>query len=93
MLEVKPSSRFKTSYKRILKHKSFKQEIFDYVIFMLSSQIELPTKFKDHELTSNHKGKRECHLAPDLLLIYSIEDEVLILNLLDVGTHSGLFGK
>lgn len=60
---------------------------------MLSSEIELPKKFKDHTLTGNHKDKRECHLAPDLLLIYSIENEILILNLLDIGNHSSLFGK
>ena len=93
MLEVKISSRFKTSYKRASKHKNFKQEVFDFVVLMLSSEIELPKKFKDHSLIGNHSDSRECHLAPDLLLIYKIENDKIYLELLDIGTHSGLFGK
>ncbi len=92
MLQVKISSRFKTSFKRISKHKSFKQESFDYVLFMLSSQIELPVKFKDHNLLGKHKDSRECHIAPDILLIYRVEDDKIFLELLDIGTHASIFG-
>jgi mRNA interferase YafQ len=91
MLEVRVSSRFKKSFKKVKSYKNFKQKTFDYVIFMLSSQIELPKKYKDHELIGNHKDKRECHLAPDLLLIYIIEDDTIYLDLLDIGSHSNLF--
>lgn len=93
MLEVKVSRNFKTSFKRVKKHKNFKQDVFDYVLFMLASQIDLPIKYRDHVLTGSHKDKRECHLAPDLLLIYKIENDILTLDLLDIGTHSSLFGK
>lgn len=92
MLEVRLSRNFKKSFKRVSLHKKFKQETFDYILFMLASRLELPLKYKDHALQGIHKDKRECHLAPDLLLIYSIEKNILILNLLDIGTHSNLFG-
>lgn len=93
MLEVKFSRNFKTSFKRVSLHKKFKQETFDYVLFMLVSQLELPVKYKDHALQGVHKEKRECHLSPDLLLIYSIEENILLLNLLDIGSHGNLFGN
>ena len=44
-------------------------------------------------LTGNWVGHRECHVLPDWLLIYRIEDEVLVLTLSRTGTHSDLFGK
>jgi mRNA interferase YafQ len=91
MLDVKASSKFKTSFKRVSKNKSFEHETFEYIIFLLASQTELPEKFRDHELSGRHKDKRECHLAPDVLLIYSVDGDVLILNLLDIGSHSSLF--
>ena len=53
----------------------------------------LPEKHKDHALTGNWFGHRECHVLPDWLLIYRIEDEVLVLTLARTGTHSDLFGK
>lgn len=84
---------FKTSYKKVSRDKKYKQETFDYVIFMLASQIALPEKYRDHALTGLHKDKRECHLAPDLLLIYKIEEGYLTLTLLNIGNHNSVFGK
>ncbi len=55
----------------------------------LASQKKLTTKYRDHALTGNFKGCRECHLAPDWLLIYKITDNTLILE--RIGTHSDLF--
>ena len=48
---------------------------------------------RDHELTGNWVGHRECHIQPDWLLIYRIEDDVLVLTLARTGTHSDLFSK
>lgn len=93
MLEVRFSRNFKTSFKRVSAHKKFKSETFEYIVFTLASRLELPDKYRDHALSGKHKDKRECHLAPDLLLIYSIEENILILNLLDIGSHSTLFGN
>ncbi|MGN0750915.1 MAG: type II toxin-antitoxin system YafQ family toxin, partial [Treponema sp.] len=60
---------------------------------MLSKGEPLPERFCDHELTGNYAGHRECHVLPDLLLIYRIFKDILILELVDTGTHSDLFGK
>ena len=62
---------------------------FKVVIDYLVQKIELPEKYKDHQLIGNYLGSRECHLEPDWLLIYWIEGDVLIL--IRLGTHSDLF--
>lgn len=61
------------------------------VISILSSGGTLGTQFHDHELSGNYKGTRECHIEPDWLLIYEIRNDVLILMLYRLGTHSDLF--
>lgn len=53
---------------------------------------KLPERFRDHELAGNLKGSRECHILPDLLLIYRIFNDILILELVDTGSHADLFG-
>lgn len=53
----------------------------------------LPDKNKDHALTGNRVGHRECHILPNWLLVYRLEDDVLVLTLTRTGTHSDLFGK
>ena len=53
----------------------------------------LPPENRDHALTGNWRGHRECHIQPDWLLIYRIEGDVLVLTLSRTGTHSDLFGK
>ncbi len=49
-------------------------------------------KYKDHALKGDYKGHRECHISPDWLLIYKIYEDVLILTLVETGSHSDLFG-
>ena len=61
------------------------------VIYKLQRGIPLDDKNHDHELKGKYKGFRECHIQPDWLLIYLIEDDVLTLTLVDTGTHSDLF--
>ena len=53
----------------------------------------LDAKYRDHDLTGNYKGTRECHVEPDWLLIYEIRGDVLVLMLYRLGTHSELFKK
>ena len=53
----------------------------------------LSDKYKDHALTGNWIGHRECHILPNWLLIYYIEENVLVLTLTRTGTHSDLFSK
>ncbi len=68
-------------------------ELLDAVISALAMGKALPEKNKDHALTGNWAGHRECHTLPDWLLIYRIEDDVLVLTLSRTGAHSNLFGK
>ena len=89
---VKPTTQFKKDFKLALK-RSMKIELLEEVIAMLAMGETLPDKHKDHALTGNWVGHRECHILPDWLLIYRIEDEVLVLTLARTGTHSDLFGK
>lgn len=89
---VKPTTQFKKDFKLAMK-RSMKIELLEEVIAMLAMGETLPDKHKDHALTGNWVGHRECHILPDWLLIYRIEDEVLVLTLACTGTHSDLFGK
>lgn len=61
-------------------------------IEILAKGEKLPERFRDHELTGKLKGNRECHILPDLLLIYRIFNDILILELVDTGSHTDLFG-
>lgn len=89
---VKPTTQFKKDFKLAMK-RSMKIELLEEVIAMLAMGETLPDKHKDHALTGNWVGHRECHILPDWLLIYRIEDEVLVLTLARTGTHSDLLGK
>lgn len=89
---VKPTTQFKKDFKLAMK-RSMKIELLEEVIAMLAMGETLPDKHKDHALTGNWVGHRKCHILPDWLLIYRIEDEVLVLTLARTGTHSDLFGK
>ena len=61
--------------------------------YKLASGEQLPEKNKDHALTGNWVGHRECHIQPDWLLVYRMENDLLVLTLARTGTHSDLFGK
>ena len=61
------------------------------IIIKLINGEELPTKNRDHFLTGNYKGFRECHITPDWLLIYSRDITIKIVTLVRTGTHSDLF--
>ena len=88
--KVKWSSRFKKGYK-LAKKRGLDISLLENVIYKLQRGIPLEEKNRDHELKGNYKGFRECHIQPDWLLIYLIEDDVLTLTLVDTGTHSDLF--
>ncbi len=89
---VKFTSQFKKDYKLAIK-RGLKIDLLDNVVRTLAAGEELPEKNKDHALTGNWLGHRECHILPDWLLIYCIEDDVLVLTLARTGTHSDLLGK
>lgn len=61
------------------------------VLKLLQQGAELPAKYKDHALTGNYAGCRECHIEPDWLLVYEILNNELVILLLTTGSHSDLF--
>lgn len=89
---VKPTTQFKKDYKLAMK-RGLKIELLEEIITSLAMGEPLPVKNKDHALTGNWSGHRECHILPDWLLIYRVENDVLVLTLARTGTHSDLFGK
>ena len=84
------SGRFKKSLK-LAKKRGLDISLLDSVVKDLLYQIPLNAKHKDHALRGKWSGFRECHIQPDWLLIYLVEDDILILTLIDTGTHSDLF--
>ena len=90
MLEIVYTTQFKRDYKFAQKRGVDVEELFK-VIEMLQKQEHLPPEKKDHILHGNYKGYRECHVRPDLLLIYKIKDKELELVLFRTGAHSVLY--
>ena len=88
---VKITTQFKKDFKLAIK-RGLKIALLEQIA-NLADGIALPDKNKDHALTGNWAGHRECHILPDWLLVYRIEDDVLVLTLARAGTHSDLFGK
>ena len=86
------TTQFKKDYKLALK-RHLDIELLDNIIRSLARGETLPEKNRDHALTGDWVGHRECHILPDWLLVYRIEDDVLVLTLARTRTHSDLFGK
>ena len=90
MYKIRPSSKFQKDLKRIQK-RGYDITLLKDVLNLLVNGKVLPIKYKDHNLSGNFKGCRECHITPDWLLIYEIAENELILYLTRTGTHSDLF--
>lgn len=89
-LRVKYSSRFKKGLRLAVK-RGLDISLLENIVEKLKNRLPLEEKYKDHALTGKYKGYRECHIQPDWLLIYLIEDDILTLTLVDTGTHADLF--
>ncbi len=91
-LEIRPSKQFERELTKAGKKLRFKdQKILFDVISLLAAQKQLPEKYKDHSLKGKWQGYRECHIKPDLLLIYQVQDSKLLL--IRLGSHDDLFKK
>ena len=90
MLTIRYETTFKKDFKRIIK-RGYNIRLLEDVIEILARGQMLPEKYKDHNLTGNYSDFRECHITPDWLLIYKINNSELILYLTRTGTHSDLF--
>lgn len=94
MRMIERSTAFKKDFKRIKSTPKYAREIEQLlkdVLAPLLNDLPLPEKNRDHDLTGNWVGYRECHLKPDLLLIYKKADSQT-LRLARLGSHSELFG-
>jgi mRNA interferase YafQ len=90
MYKVEMSSKFRRELKAARK-RGYDVDKLDAIVELLARGISLPLKNRDHALTGNYDGYRECHITPDWLLIYRLENDVLVLYLFRTGTHSDLF--
>lgn len=89
MLDIFLTTQFKKDYKKVKKAKD--TSLLFEVIDILRNEETLPARYRDHILSGNYKGMRECHIAPDWLLIYRINKQKLVLVLSRTGSHSELF--
>ncbi len=76
---------------RLARKRQLDESKLNEIIFILSQGKTLPRKNKDHVLTGNYSGFRECHIQPDWLLIYSIDNKIQIIRLVRTGSHTDLF--
>lgn len=87
-----PSTRFKKSLKKYLNKPVERSKILKLLeILKIDGFISVPIKMKPHKLIGNYHDCFECHILPDLLLIWEQDDEAKEIYLLDIGSHSDLF--
>ncbi len=90
MLSIKYISRFKKDLKKYQHQNSILVEL-DIVLKYLLNKQKLPDKYRDHTLIGGYLGMRECHVKPDALLVYWVDDINQKLVLERFGSHSELF--
>ena len=87
---IKFTSSFKKNYK-LMQKRGLDISLLDSVVEKLGQGLTLEEKYCDHALAGKYTGFRECHIKPDWLLIYLLEDDVLTLTLVNTGSHADLF--
>lgn len=92
MLTVVTSQSYRRNLKKLHRSGRFNSEKLNHVVLMLVTEEKLPEQYRDHALSGNMNMFRECHVSPDILLVYRIEKRILTLTLVDIGSHSELFG-
>ena len=90
MYKIAASTRFKKDLRLAIK-RGYNISLLDGVVTKLASGETLDERYQDHPLKGEYQGCRECHVTPDWLLIYEIENGELILHLTRTGTHSDLY--
>ena len=91
-LTIKYSTQFKKDLKKAQKQNKNLDKLFT-VIERIANREPLDPSLRDHDLAGNYKGTRECHIEPDWLLIYEVQENMLVLMLYRNGSHAELFGK
>ncbi|OWV22832.1 mRNA interferase YafQ [Fibrobacter sp. UWB16] len=90
--ELLKTSRFKAGVK-LARKRGLDISLLENVIEKLRLDQPLDAKHRNHELSGNFKGVWECHIQPDWLLLYLKDNGVLVLTLVDTGSHSDIFKK
>ncbi|MBF1647482.1 type II toxin-antitoxin system YafQ family toxin [Rothia aeria] len=90
MLHLETTSQFRKDYK-LMKKRGLNLRLLEDVLDKLIREEPLETRHRDHALTGNYRGLRECHIQPDWLLIYAIDKGRLILTASRTGSHADLF--
>ena len=90
MLKIVLSNRIRKDLK-LAQKRGLNLELLRTVVNTLACGEPLDPKYRDHDLNGNYAGFRECHIKPDWLLVYRVEQEELELFLFRTGTHSDLF--
>ena len=88
--ELKYTRAFRRGYKRA-KKRGLNLSLLGEIVEMLRCGKKLPKKYADHCLSGDFSQCRECHIQPDWLLVYRIDDDILTLTFMDTGTHAELF--
>ncbi|OFR96340.1 MULTISPECIES: type II toxin-antitoxin system YafQ family toxin [Rothia] len=90
MLHLETTSQFRKDYK-LMKKRGLNLRLLEDILNKLIREEPLETRHRDHALTGNYRGLRECHIQPDWLLIYAIDKGRLILTASRTGSHADLF--
>lgn len=90
MYEIKRSTQFKRDVRRSIKQHKLMTK-FKAIHELLMSGMSIPATNKDHILSGNWNGHRECHIEPDWLLIYRIDRENKVIEYVRMGSHSDIF--
>ena len=88
MLNLRTTNKFEREYKKIARSGKNLGKLKDIMVKLANGE-QLPEKHRDHKLIGNFKGRRECHVEPDWLLIYKLTESEIIFE--RTGSHSELF--
>ena len=89
MLDIVISSKCRKDLKRA-RRRGLDMDAFFAVVEMLRRRETLPVRYRDHALTADRAGLRDCHIRPDWVLIYQIRETELVLVLVETGSHADL---
>lgn len=90
MYQLKFTTAYKKSYK-LMQKRGLDTKLLNEVVDTLRQGKALEEKYRDHALSGKFQGFRECHIKPDWLLVYLIENDILTLTLVNTGTHADIF--
>lgn len=92
MYHIVYTKEYKRSIKKLVKAGKVTLSEVEYVIDIIACKKDLSEKYRDHKLHDEFSGYKECHVRPDVLLIYMVHKEELILLIVNIGSHAQLFG-